>query len=392
MSARLIWVDWLKALVVLGVVVYHAAQPFVLTEWIVTTDDRSLLLSGLAGIGYLFAMPLMFLLAGVTGMLAIERRTVGQYLGVRLLRLGLPLLAGLVLLSPFESWVGHLSGGGTTPYPAFAVEYLATAEITLSPMWLGEVGHHLWFLGFLLAYVLVSLPFLVRLRGRPPPSRGAGVPPLLLLVAPAVVLGLLQWPLRAAFPGYRDWADAVLWLAYFALGVALARDRRSVALIGAWGPRMLLPAFVLLVALVPAAANGALMRLEGEAALDPAGLGYAVARTGIGWSLVLAALALGIRGLDRRERAGFRAGEASMAFYVLHHPIVVVVAAVVIETSLGMWASFAAISVLSLAGTALVYEGLVRRFAPLRAIFGVSRPADLAVPTGMEAADGPAPS
>ena len=40
-------------------VVYHAAQPFVLTEWIVTTDDRSILLSGLAAIGYLFAMPLM---------------------------------------------------------------------------------------------------------------------------------------------------------------------------------------------------------------------------------------------------------------------------------------------------------------------------------------------
>ena len=72
MSGRLVWVDWLKGLVVSGVVLYHAAQPFVLTSWIVTDDERSLLLSTLAGLGYLFAMPLMFLLAGTASMLALQ--------------------------------------------------------------------------------------------------------------------------------------------------------------------------------------------------------------------------------------------------------------------------------------------------------------------------------
>jgi fucose 4-O-acetylase-like acetyltransferase len=392
----MIWVDWLKGLVVLGVVLYHAAQPFVLTAWIVSDTERSLLLSGLAGLGYLFAMPLMFLLAGTASMLALQRRSVRRYLGIRLLRLGLPLVAGLVLLSPFESWVGHVSHGGTTAYPAFAVDYLANVEITLSPIWLGEAGHHLWFLGFLLGFVLVSLPALVWLRSRPAPRLAPGRPWIVLVALPPVALGLAEWPLRAAFPGYRDWADAALWLAYFGIGVLLVLDRGLVTVAARRGAWMLVPAVLLVAALLPAAAAGELMRLEGDARLDLAGLGYATARTGIGWALVLAALALGVRALDRWEEAGRRAGEASLAFYVLHHPIVIVVAALVVGTSLSMWPKFLLIAILSLLVTAAVYEGVVRRFAVLRAVFGVASPTDDGEPApiaiGVEGAEGRVPS
>jgi hypothetical protein len=321
-------------------------------------------------------MPLMFLLAGTASLLAIQRRSTGAYLRVRLLRLGLPLAAGLILLSPFEAWIGHLSAGGTRPYPAFAGAYLtdALAGLAPTPMWLGDVGHHLWFLGFLLAYVLVSLPVLARLRGRTSIRLADGRSGVLLLVAPALALGFLQWPLRAAFPGYRDWADAVLWLAYFALGVALALDRRLVGVVAASGARALAVAIGLVAMLVPWAAGGELFRLEGEAALDLPGLLYAVLRTGIGWSLVIACLALGIRVLSRWQPAAIRAGEASLAFYVLHHPIVVIVAAIVVAAPLALGLKFALIALVSLALTAAVYEGLVRRFAPLRAIFGVAEP------------------
>jgi hypothetical protein len=39
-----------------------------------------------------------------------------------------------------------------------------------------------------------------------------------------------------------------------------------------------------------------------------------------------------------------------------------------------MWLKFTVIALASLAVTAAIYEGLVRRFAPLRAIFGVAVP------------------
>ena len=71
---RLAWIDWLKVIVVFGVFAYHAAQPFVLTTtWLVVDDEKSYLLSALAGLGYLFGMPLMFLLAGAASWIALQR-------------------------------------------------------------------------------------------------------------------------------------------------------------------------------------------------------------------------------------------------------------------------------------------------------------------------------
>jgi glucans biosynthesis protein C len=387
---RLVWVDWLKGIVVLGVVAYHAAQPFLLTTWIITDDEKSVFLSVLAGIGYLFAMPLMFLLAGTASMLAIARRSVRHYLTVRLLRLGLPLAVGLVLLSPFEAWLGHVSLGGTTPLPEYALTYLGSAEITFSPIWIGEVGHHLWFLAFLLAYVLLSLPVLAWLRDRPPPTLSRHAPSLIIGL-PILALGLLQSPLRAAFPEYRDWADAVLWLAYFAAGALIALDRGLVPIVGRVGPWMVIPAGLLVVALAPAAISGELLRLEGEARLDLAGMAYAMARTAIGWCLVLASMALGIRWLDRNEPVARRVGEASLAFYVLHHPIVIIVAMAVVGAEIGVWPQFLTILAASLAVTGALYELVIRRSAALRAVFGVAAPGESELegpmPVAVEGAD-----
>lgn len=371
---RLVWVDWLKGLVVFGVVAYHAAQPFVVTDWLVTNEERSLLLSGLAGVGYLFAMPLMFLLAGVASMLAIQRRTVRAYLGIRLLRLGLPLAAGLLLLSPFESWVGYLSHGGSESFVAFSVAHLRETRLGLSPVWLGDYGHHLWFLGFLLGYVLLSLPILVWLRDRPAANLAPRLGTAGFVLVPLLVLAVLQWPLRAAFPAYRDWADAVLWLGYFGIGVLFVLDRRLIGMAGRIGPWMLAPAGLLVAAVLPLALSGDIWTLEGTPRIDPAGLAYATARTAIGWSLVLAVLALGIRALDRWEETGHRVGESSMALYVLHHPIAVVTAAVVVATDLGVWPKFLLTVLVTFAVTGALYEGVVRRVGLLRAVFGVEPP------------------
>jgi glucan biosynthesis protein C len=370
---RLVWVDWLKGLVVLGVVAFHAAQPYVVTTWIVNAHEESYVLSGLAGLGYLFAMPLMFLLAGLTGWIALERRTTWQYLRVRLLRLGLPLVVGLAFLSPFESWVGELSTGATPSLPSFVARTWTTLPPLDSPRWLGDVGHHLWFLGFLLGYVLLTIVPLRWLRRRQAPAATRAVPAIVALIGPILPIALLQWLVRPVAPQYRDWADALLWLAYFGTGVGLAFDRAWMRPIGRHGGWMTIPALLLALALVPLGLDG-VMRLESVPRFDAASLAYAAARTAIGWWLVCAVLALGMRWLNGAATAGERAGEASLAFYVLHHPVVVAVAAVVVPWSFPAGIGFPIIFLASVAVTGALYEGVVRRVAVLRAVFGVAGP------------------
>ena len=48
-TERLVWIDWLKIIVVFAVFVYHTAEPFLVINWLVSNDERSTALSALAG-------------------------------------------------------------------------------------------------------------------------------------------------------------------------------------------------------------------------------------------------------------------------------------------------------------------------------------------------------
>jgi hypothetical protein len=52
------WIDRLKVLAVLGVFYNHTALFFAATPWVINNREHSLVLSGIAGFGYLFGMPL----------------------------------------------------------------------------------------------------------------------------------------------------------------------------------------------------------------------------------------------------------------------------------------------------------------------------------------------
>jgi hypothetical protein len=56
---------------------------------------------------------------------------------------------------------------------------------------------------------------------------------------------------------------------------------------------------------------------------------------------------------------------------VIHHPVVVFVASIVIGLPLGVWPKFALVAGTALGVTLLIYELLVRRWALTRLVFGL---------------------
>ncbi len=371
---RLIWLDWLKVLVVLGVFAYHAAQPFVVTTWIVSNPERSIVLSGLAGLGYLFGMPLMFLLAGAASWLALGHRGLGRYLWLRVQRLAVPLVLGIVLLSPFQGWIGDLTRGSQASLAAHSLQFFGQMRFYLTPLWFGDYGYHLWFLGFLFLYAMISIPALGWMRGAP---GRAAIGRLAARVERPLGLWWLLLPLlasqlllRTSFPSYRDWADFGQWLVFFGIGVAMVADRRILAAMAERGLRFLVPALLLAAALLPIAISGAIWQLEGSPRYDLAGFAYIVLRTAVAWCWVVVAVAIGVRWFDRGERLVRPAAQIVLPFYVLHHPAIVIVSAVVIGWPVGVWPKYAAILIGSLAITLVMCEG-VRRIPALRGIFGL---------------------
>ena len=388
---RLNWIDWLKVLVVGGAFLFHAAQPFVASKWLINDTETSPLLSVASGFGYLFGMPLMFFLAGAATWLAVERRGIGGHAGLRLRRLLVPLVLGLVILGPPQAWVSYVARGGEAGPLEFLATYVATLNPTLNPRWFGDVGHHLWFLAFLFLYVLVTLPLLSWLRARRQEGRdlligrvAEGRFGLLWLVVPIAVVQLV---LRPLFPEYRDWADFALWLGYFVIGIGAMADTRVMPAILGRRRITLWITPVMIVAYLPVVLSGSPVAIENSPGSGLGGLAYIGWRTALAWVMTLVWVGFAATYFTARPRFLGWASAMVLPFYVLHHPVTVVAAALVVPLSLGLYLKFGLIVLI--AGAATVGLCVALDLATKALSTRLRSPESLARPTGEPAAESP---
>ena len=378
MPGRLNWIDWLKVLVVFGAFVFHAAQPFVVTSWLVSDTQKSIALSLFSGFGYLFGMPLMFLLGGATTWLATQRTGVAGHAAMRARRLVVPLVLGMLILSPLQAWVATLAGGHLEDPGAFLARYLGSLRFPTGPTWFGDYGYHLWFLAFLFFDVLLVLPLLTRLRA----ARDAGTlsigafaqRPIGLIALFAAIL-VPQLILRPLFSVYRDWADFVLWFCYFLIGVVAMADRGLLAALLDRRRAFLWLLPLVTVTLIPILPFGSPLDLEHAHDYAPIGLFYITWRTALSFVMVVSLIGFASTYLVARPRFLGWANRLVLPFYVLHHPVVVLVAALVVGTGLGLWAKFGLVLLISLAATLVLCALVARGPAALGSRAGPLRPA-----------------
>jgi glucans biosynthesis protein C len=377
-SERVHYLDWLKVLIVFGIFIFHVSLVFATPTWLVSNAQRSRVLTGFAAFAFPWGIPAMFFIAGANSWFGLRSRSAAKFLHGRFLRLVVPLAAGMVLLSPLQRFVtSHNPPPPIERLPAFYLDYFQTTQVEWTPVWLSQYSLHLWFLGYLFAISLVCLPALTWLRG------GAGRRLVASLVRFsrrrgaififAVPIALSQLALRSRFPAYQDWADIATYTLVFILGAVIAADRgfepairRDVRLALGLG----VVASIGIGMLVVIDAQRIPMSVAAVALHD---IAYALLWSLNIWSWLLTVLYLGIRWLDVPNRVVDYASESVLPFYVIHHPVVLVVASFVVAWNAGLWTKFAAIAVLAFAGTLALYEFGIRRWNPTRLVFGLRR-------------------
>ncbi|HJW83364.1 MAG TPA: acyltransferase family protein [Anaerolineae bacterium] len=374
---RLHYLDWLRVLAILGVFLYHAVHPFDLTGWHIKNAEQSTALTVVIVFFSLWGMPFFFLIAGTGSWFALRRRTAGQYASERFKRLLIPFVVGAILFMPimlYFEW-SHKTQAG-----ALAVsfqEFVTDRNVGFSPRWFGALGYHLWYLGFLFSFALITLPLFLWLKGasgqrilsriaRRCERRGG----ILLFVLPLL---LVQLGLRPFFLDEHDWADFVFRMSFFVLGYVLFTDERFTRAIRRdW--RIIL-----------AAAIGAWVLLMGMLATgDP----FTWAETpGIPefylvWSLITVSawcwtvfvLFVGIRFLDF-SNAWLRYGqEGVLPFFVVHQPVIIVIAFFVVQWNVGVPIKMLTVVLGSFVISVGLYELVIKRIDLLRAVFGMKSP------------------
>jgi peptidoglycan/LPS O-acetylase OafA/YrhL len=82
-------------------------------------------------------------------------------------------------------------------------------------------------------------------------------------------------------------------------------------------------------------------------------------------------LGYGHKYLNRESRALPYLNRAAFPVYILHQSVMMAVAYFVVQWALPVWGKYALIIVLTLGATMGLYEFAVRRFKPMRLLFGV---------------------
>lgn len=214
-SSRFAYADNLKLMLVIGVVVAHATMAWTgVGTWVFDEPPvREPLLSALSIfelVGALFGLALFFLIAGAFTPRSLARKGLRRFLVDRTVRLGVPMLFFVVVLSPVVEYADPDAAGWTRGFPAFAVH-----------TWWPPAPGPTWFLGVLLVFsavyavvrtVFPRRPATAQMRARHLWAAGMIVVVGSYLVRIAVPLGEERWRLAVG--------QAPAWIVGFAIGVA----------------------------------------------------------------------------------------------------------------------------------------------------------------------------
>jgi glucan biosynthesis protein C len=386
-SARLHYLDWLRVLAIGMVFLFHAVHPFDFGDWQVKNAEQSEIITIILQLLGIWGMPFFFLVAGASSWLALQKRTKSQYLRERFNRLLIPFVVGTILFSPIElyvEWANKVQRGVVTgSLQDFVTRSLHADNLLslISPRWFGY-GFHLWFLGFLFSFALITLPCFLWLKkeagqrfvswmAKLCEHRGG----ILLFTIPPAIAKCLLVPL---FPEEHDWADFVFQMLFFALGFILFADERFTRTIRRDRWLLLTVGTVIVLGLVGMYLTGlpVLTWSETPGIAQFYVLQFLGSAIALCYSLTM--LFVGMRFLDFTNQWLRYGQEAALPFFMLHQPVIIVIAFFVVQWNAGISVKLPIVVLSSFVVSISLYELIVRQIRPLRLAFGMKQSPDKA--------------
>jgi glucan biosynthesis protein C len=365
-NKRFEFLDWLRVIAILLLLFFHTGMLFVGWGWHITNQETIPGLQLPMDLAHRLRMPLLFVIAGAGMWYALQRRSIGAFTRERALRLLVPAIAGMFIIVPPQVFFERLAHGEWQgSYGAFFVERV----LQFQPYPEGNFSwHHLWFIVYLFAYVLLLLPLMAWWRARCK-DRQPKIAPGLWIHALALPLGVNEALLKPLFPESHnltsDWYIFNHYLLLTAYGFVLASMRGTWDWVAArrhWS-----------LGLGVAVLAGGLTLIEtGIIERDtPADAMLANVFT---WSWLLVFLGFGRQYLSVDNRLLRWARDASYPVYILHQTVIITVAYFVIEQPWTPGTKYWLVLLATLLSCVLLYELVLRRSALLRLLFGIKRP------------------
>ncbi len=362
---RQTYLDWLRMLSILAVLFFHGAMPFATGEtWHIRNAESSNLLDELVVNLHLFRMPLLFFISGTVSYYLLQRRGPRHFIGLRVRRLLIPLLFGMLVVVPPQVYMERLTQGFHGNFWQFYPSIFTTG-----PYPHGNLSwHHLWFVAYLFLYDVLLMPAFTWVRSSRSRAGRTGLGALTrgYRVYGLALPGVLWYAATArALPETNDVVHDggffVYWLLFVLAGFLCAAQPALLDSLERLRRPSLTLGFVVLLVF-----NYVRWNNVDLGALPPFLTPLA------GWSLVFAAVGYGKRYLQRTHRSLAYLNQAAYPFYILHQTVLVVLAYYVVqvphESILGKYLFLVALTFLiSMAG----FHLFIRPVTGLRFCFGM---------------------
>lgn len=387
--ARRYELDWIRTIVVLGLIPVHTAPIFTPTADIyLKNSDTSPAMTLIGTFLGVFGMPLLFFVAGAASWFALASRTKARYAEERISRLLIPLVFATLVIIPVQAYVVALSHPNVVTeigapvysphyldsfvsfYPQYLLSY---AYFLVHPSVVGAIAFigQLWFLLCLLVFSLLALPLFAYLR-RPRSLRWIGrlaefcdhPGAIFLLAAPLPLVDALA---HTIWTGASAVAEILLYLAFFIYGYILYADPRfGQAMRRQWAPAAA-AALALWVL-----AELFLVQQPPPPYSNSMGSVFAIPLRGIiAWFSVVGAVGFAITYLNRATRLLGYLGEAAYPIYMMHVAVIVSVGYFVIQWEAPLLIKFFIVMIAAFFICLGIYEFLIRRVRTLRLLFGL---------------------
>lgn len=354
---RIHFIDNIRILAILMLFPYHTCmiyngyESFYIHGPVVSGCDLFIFLTSI------WFMPLLFFISGSGSFFAMKKRSVRQYSRERVARLLIPLISGIVLLVPFQSFFANKFHN---QYSGDYFSYLKVFFTTLTDM-TGYDGAfttgQLWFILYLFLISLLAIPLMLYIRKREEGSFSAFFHPvkiLLFCLIPFLLTPVLEIGGKSlgAFFGF------------FILGFLFSKRREFYKVINKW--RL----FYLVLTLSGTGLYYVLYRRFGwPSGYSPQSIAFGLLRIFLTWSSILTIIGYGCK-LNRSTRLTAYFNRGIFPIYIFHQTWLVIAAYYLFKITDNFAVQFVFTIIISFILSLLSYE-VVKRFKVTRILFGI---------------------
>jgi glucan biosynthesis protein C len=377
-GTRRIDLDWIRVAAFMLLILYHVGMLYVPWDYHVKSAQPVPQLVPFMLALNPWRLALLFVVSGAATRFMAERRGPGELLGSRSWRLIPPLVFGMLVVVPPQSYfeVVEKSGyAGTFAafyrdyYFAFGGEFCRAGRCLLLPTW-----NHLWFVAYLWVYTLVLAGVLAALP-RVPERLEAALVWLLTgwraFIGPVVLLAAYRLVLYPRFPQTHalvgDWYGHALYASFFLFGFLVVPNPEIRTRMIGWR-------WAAFLAAAAAYATFMAARLLPEAAATALGpllsISRPIAYAGYQWFCIVAVLGFGARWLTRDAPVLRYLTAAIFPYFIIHQTAIVATAFALRDAGIPAALEGAIVIAATAAACVLTFE-IVRRIAWLRPLFGL---------------------